>query len=213
MKRIRVLRRLRQTSQALFLVLFFYLLFMTRFKGSYTDLLSGPIRLDRPVRIFMEFDPLIALSTLLSTHSIYKGMLWALVVIAGTIILGRFFCGWVCPMGTLNHFTAFIFSGKKKKEKIRKNSTPRYQRGKYYILVGLLIMALLTSLQAGIMDPTSLLIRSMATAIFPALGVSLRALGALLRDTGVPSLQWLSGSIFYGLSGRGRGLPPGRRSF
>ena len=57
-----------------------------------------------PINAFLQFDPLVAVGTALSTHSLYSGLAWALVTIAVTMLLGRVFCGWVCPFGTLHQF-------------------------------------------------------------------------------------------------------------
>ena len=44
---------------------------------------------------------------LLTTGTLYAGLLWALVTVVLTILLGPFFCGWVCPFGTLHQFCGF----------------------------------------------------------------------------------------------------------
>ena len=47
-------------------------------------------------------------------HALYRGLLWSLVVLIPTLFLGRFFCGWVCPMGTLHHFFGSLKSESKR---------------------------------------------------------------------------------------------------
>ncbi|MFN2164675.1 MAG: 4Fe-4S binding protein, partial [Anaerolineae bacterium] len=54
-----------------------------------------------PVGWLLELDPLVGLATLLTTRTVYKGLIWGAVTLGWTAILGRFFCGWLCPMGTL----------------------------------------------------------------------------------------------------------------
>jgi polyferredoxin len=51
----------------------------------------------------LELDPLVALGNLLSTGTLSGALPWACLVVAGTLVFGRFFCGWVCPLGTLQH--------------------------------------------------------------------------------------------------------------
>ncbi|NIN12409.1 MAG: 4Fe-4S binding protein, partial [Gemmatimonadales bacterium] len=70
------------------------------------------IELPYPVSIALEFDPLAGLMTLLASGTLYKGMLWSLVILIPTIFIGRFFCGWVCPLGSLNHWMSEIRSGR-----------------------------------------------------------------------------------------------------
>lgn len=47
-------------------------------------------------------DPLAGAEAIISSRSLYKPMLWSLLIpIAVTVFLGRVFCGWICPMNTL----------------------------------------------------------------------------------------------------------------
>ena len=198
--------RLRRLSQILFLALFLYLLWATRFQGSYAGIPAGPIRLNRPVRIFLEFDPLILVGTLLSTHSIYRGLLWALAVTAGTLVLGRFFCGWVCPMGTLHHAASHLAWRGRPGAKGARNRRAGPQGIKHYVLAALLAAALVTSLQVGLLDPLCLLIRSLTTAVIPALARAARAAAAALASAGTDALAWLAGALSWAVSGWGLGL-------
>ena len=54
-----------------------------------------------PINWLLQLDPLVALGTLLTTKTLYAGLIWALVTVALTVMLGRFFCGWVCPWGVV----------------------------------------------------------------------------------------------------------------
>lgn len=47
-------------------------------------------------------DPLAGAEAVVSSRSFYKPMLWSLLIpVAITFLLGRVFCGWICPMNTL----------------------------------------------------------------------------------------------------------------
>lgn len=95
-----------------------------------------------PVNWFLQLDPLVAVATILSTQSLYRGLLWALVTVVLTILLGRFFCSWVCPFGTLHHFVGYLGRrAKKVSEKIRLNQYHPGQSIKYYLLIFLLTAA------------------------------------------------------------------------
>ena len=92
-----------------------------------------------PVNWFLQLDPLVALGTILSTGTLYAGLLWALVTIVLTVLLGRFFCSWVCPFGTLHHAVGYLGSrGKRAAEQVRQNRYRKAQSVKYVLLVLLL---------------------------------------------------------------------------
>lgn len=47
-------------------------------------------------------DPLAGLEAIVSSRSLYVPLLWSLLVpVAVSLVLGRVFCGWICPMNTL----------------------------------------------------------------------------------------------------------------
>ncbi len=96
-----------------------------------------------PVNWIIQLDPLAGLGTLLSTHSIYSGLIWGLVTILLTIIVGRFFCGWLCPFGTLHQFTGYVANRKKSPVlKAEKNRYKNAQNLKYIFLIFLLTAAM-----------------------------------------------------------------------
>lgn len=164
--RITTLRRL---SQILFFALFLFLLVRTEFRGSLRGS-AGDIRLPYPVSIFLEADPLLGLSHALATGSLYKGLLWSLVILIPTLFIGRFFCGWICPLGTLNHwFGSFRSEKKRGKQRIESNRYKRWQTWKYYILLFVLVSALFGEALVGILDPISLSVRSLGLSILPAI--------------------------------------------
>ena len=125
-----------------------------------------------PVNWFLQLDPLVAIGTILTTHTLYWPLLWALATIILTIIFGRFFCGWVCPFGSLHHFVGFLGNRKKTAaQKIQLNKYRKAQRIKYLILVAFLFMAAFPSigvtLQMGLLDPIPLITRSFNLVLLP----------------------------------------------
>ena len=111
---------------------------------------KGNDELGYPVRLFLDFDPLILLTTLLSAHAVAKAFLLSLVVIVLSILLGRVFCGWVCPLGTLNNIVGSF------RKKGQDGPGRNWHRVKYYLLTGILASALFTLRPVGLMDPISL---------------------------------------------------------
>ena len=177
MSRGRHLSRLRRAFQIAFLAAFFLLLFKSEFTGSFRGA-AGQIRLPWPVSLFLEADPLAATTTAIATHTLYRGLWWSLLILVPTFFLGRFFCGWICPLGTLNHFFGSLRSEKKRgKALLESNRYKRWQAVKYYVLAAVIVSALFGSLLAGLVDPISLTVRSLALSILP--GVSYTS-GAVL---------------------------------
>lgn len=151
--------RARLIVQAFFLGLFLFLAYMTSF---------GRMRGYR-VSLFLELDPLVAIGTALSTHSIYRDLVWGLLVAVATLLLGRFFCGWVCPFGTLLHLTGWLFGPRTTEQRIERNRYRPVNGLKYALLAAFIMAAAAGTLQLGLLDPMALLLRSLTTAVWPAL--------------------------------------------
>ena len=167
-----VIRKLvwaRRFAQVFFFALFCYLLFETGFRGNFTAT-DEPVRVALPVEGFLLADPYVALMTLLSTHTVYRGLLWSVGLVALTLAFGRVFCGWICPFGTLHHFFGWIFPSRygKGKQRIEQNKThPVRQRVKYYILFASLGAAMTGSAIGGLFDPICIAVRAIGLAVMP----------------------------------------------
>ena len=161
--------RLRAVSQIIFLSLFLFLLLRTDFRASPSGA-SDDLQLTAPVKLFFQIDPLVGISNALASRALYQGLLWSLLILIPTFFLGRFFCGWICPMGTLNHFFGSLKSESKRgKQLIESNRHKRWQNTKYYLLFAFLLAALFGTGIFGWLDPFSLLTRSLSLSIFPGL--------------------------------------------
>lgn len=171
---------LRRISQVLFLFFFLFLLVESRLpQNIYLEysLVSSEeqdIRLGYPVPLFFHMDPLVGISSVLSGHVLIKGFLWAAGVLILTLFLGRIFCSFICPLGTIHHGVSWIKPTLKGEHMIRANQKTPGQKIKYFLLIMVLAGALLGVNFTGILDPISLLFRSLALAVFPALGVALK---------------------------------------
>ena len=168
---IRVLRWARRISQGVFLAVFFVFLFQTTFRGTFSADPHATVRLPLPVEAFFFFDPFAAAITFLSTHTIYRGLLWSLVVVGLTLAFGRVFCGWICPFGTLHHVFAFLKPSRKGKgaKRIASNRTsPMRQRVKYYLLYASLGAAVVGSAAGGLLDPLCFSVRAIGLSVMPA---------------------------------------------
>jgi polyferredoxin len=181
----------RRFAQVFFLGLFVYLLFQTAFRGSFAARADTPVRLPLPVEGYLLADPFVAAMTLLSTHTVYRGLLWSVGLLALTLVFGRIFCGWICPFGTLHHFFAWILPSKKGRggPRVEANKTHEYQRAKYYLLYAFLLAALGGSAIGGLFDPICIAVRSIGLGVIPAAQyLTHRGLGAVTM-TGSRPLQ------------------------
>ena len=104
------IRTVRRITQGFFLLLFLWFCAASNLGEQWWQLRGWPINW------FLQLDPLVGLGTLLSTHSVYSGLLWGLATVALTIILGRFFCGWLCPFGCIHQMVGVLG---KRKQKVR----------------------------------------------------------------------------------------------
>jgi len=153
------LTTVRAIWQGFFLLLFVFLLAL---------LAAGDAR-DFPVTVFHHADPLSAVGTVLAGGTLPGALVWALGIIALTLVFGRVFCGWVCPLGTLQQLASWLFSPRSRRESLKVNRYRRWYAIKSYLLAFLLAAALAGALQTGLLDPLSLLARSLASAVWPLL--------------------------------------------
>ena len=175
-----VRRWLRLTNVRLVCQAFFFAAFILAVWATWTSRLGG-----YPVSRLLEMDPLVALSTVLSTGFLYRFLPWALVVLALTLIFGRVFCNWICPYGTLHHFVGWLFNVRKNKERWHSNRYRPIYSFKYGLLLALLILAALGALQIGLLDPICLMYRTFATALAPASDSLIDAFARLLGRFGL----------------------------
>ena len=141
---------------------------------------------------FLEIDPLVAIATAITTHTLYKGLAWSLVLLIPTLFLGRFFCNWVCPLGIINHFVGWVFNARDAKQKIESNRYRKIYAIKYYVLIGMLMAGVFGSLQIGLLDPICLLHRSLTGSLLPTLNMPAQS---IFGDYNMHHFGWVIGFI------------------
>jgi polyferredoxin len=176
------LQNLRRITQGIFLLLFVFLFLQTEAKGK--------DELGYPVKIFLDFDPLIFVTTILSTHTVQKAFYFSLLAIAATMILGRVFCGWICPLGTLNNIVGSF------RKRHPDNIGINRHRTKYYILMFLLAASVFSLQLAGIVDPLSLLIRSLSVSIYPAFNYGTKAVFDAIYSSNINGIVNISEAVY-----------------
>ncbi|MBI5834375.1 MAG: 4Fe-4S dicluster domain-containing protein [Armatimonadetes bacterium] len=153
--------RLRVGVQAFFLLLFLAAVWLTSF---------GRIK-GWPTSLFLEMDPLVGATTLLTTHTVYRAVLWSLGIVFLTLLVGRAFCNWICPMGTLLQLSGWLSRrGLPDKQRIEGSRYRRYFGTKFFILAFILAAALFGTAQNGLLDPQPTLYRSITIGVLPLLG-------------------------------------------
>jgi ferredoxin len=123
-----------------------------------------------PASLFLRMDPLV---TTVVSGGLRIGVtitFLGFVTLAISLLLGRVFCGWVCPLGTI--FDAYGWVLKRFRIRID-GPSPSWFRFKYYLLSIILIFALIGGVSPLMgFDPIVLLTRTAAAVLNPLLRTS-----------------------------------------
>lgn len=201
---------IRRICQTVFLLLFLFLLVESRLPGGPEGTYGGAplegqdLRIPEPVGLFFHLDPLVALTSLLGGRTLSAAFLWSGVTLLCTLVLGRVFCGFVCPLGTL--FQALGPRRAGAGSPGARPPTPPLRRANVLLLMGVLGAAFLGLNLAGLLDPISLLFRSLALSLFPAMGIGLKEAAealarneaTLLREIGYQGDRAVSSFLYEG---------------
>lgn len=156
-------RLVRQGVQIGTLLLFVYLLF-----GALHTRVAFPL-----ADLFFRLDSLAGLASMLAARRWIARIGLSLIPLGLTVALGRVWCGWLCPLGTLLEWVRFRRAASRRVH-------PRWRIVKYLLLVATLSAALFGNLTLLILDPLAILTRTMTVTILPALNYALTASGQVL---------------------------------
>ncbi len=108
----------------------------------------------------MHLDPLATLVEGISSRTLPEGWFLGLFTLVLTLVLGRVWCGWFCPLGTCLDLA--------RPHGNRGRETASWQRFKYLVLGAVVMAAILGNLTLMFLDPLTVFFRTMAAAIWPA---------------------------------------------
>ena len=155
-KIIRPLTLLRKISQCVFLGLLAYVLWATAY----------PLKLPVATEAVFWFDPFIVFLVSVCERMILPGFLWALLMVGLTFIFGRFFCGWICPFGSIQDMIRWVLPCRQRSLSDVQNVHLR--RYKFYILGLLAILSAFTFQAVWIFDPIVIAVRFISLNLIPA---------------------------------------------
>jgi MauM/NapG family ferredoxin protein len=170
-------RRVRQAVQILAFALYVYLLFAALQRRAAFPLAD----------LFFRLNPLVALSAMIADRAWSPRLALALGTLALTLLLGRAWCGWICPLGTLLEWVRLP------RISSLQSPSPRWRSVKYVLLLLILTMALFGSLALLIFDPITLFTRTMTAAVLPALNQAVTAAERTLYPVVFlrPAIDWV----------------------
>jgi ferredoxin len=145
-----------------------------------------------PHAIFLQLDPAAALLTGLASRTWIAGFGAALLLWAATVLLGRFFCGYVCPLGTvIDGVDCWIGDCHGRAA----GKPPLTRAGKFYLLAFLVGAALFGISFAHLAAPIPLVTRLIGLLVLPLVqglaDLGLAALAPLAQRLNWPQLLYL----------------------
>lgn len=176
-------QHLRSGVQIAVLTLFLYLLFATQ----------QELKTVIPHDLFFLVDPLAGISSMLSGHVwLVPLLIGGSILLTGTIVFGRAWCGWLCPLGSIIDWIPA-----RKPQKDRLDIAHSWRQVKNVALLAIICGALLGSLTLMIFDPVTMVFRTLAGGILPLLNSLLLTIETWLYHIGPiqTAVAWFDGSI------------------
>jgi polyferredoxin len=141
-----------------------------------------------PADIYLRLDPLLGLSAILSGREWIGRAAWSLILVGATLIVGRFFCGYVCPMGAVIDFLDPLLGSRKARSGLKREAS--WRKAKFFLLILFLSSSLAGLTLAYLMDPLPLLTRFYTFFLYPLLITLINFFLDLLRPL-ARALGWI----------------------
>ena len=162
----------RRISQIIFVLFFLMLFFQAAF----------PYKNFLPSDLFLRSSPLVALATLLATKKFIGTLVIAFLILFLSIALGRYFCGWICPLGTTIDFGDWL---SRKYRSNKTNPKRKLRNWKFSILIAILVAALFSVQLIWFFDPIVIMTRTVTTAIYPLFAFLTESVLNMLLSIGI----------------------------
>jgi len=120
---------------------------------------SAPLPPDALLRV----DPLAALAAMIASRQFLVRFIPGVALLLVAFLLGRFWCGWLCPLGTFIEWTSPASAAD------HRASRSGWRRLKYLVLILLLSWALWGGLTLLVLDPLTIFVRGIGTVVLPSL--------------------------------------------
>ncbi len=181
----------KKVVQALSLISFFTLLLLA----------ARPLIPWLPTDLFLRLDPLVFAGTLLASQEWVATLFPAVLILVSTLILGRFFCGYLCPMGITLDITDRLFTPSRSRLRDWVQNQARHLRNiKFWILLFILGTGLVGVSSVFLGAPLSLITRFYGLALYPfgvhAWDLKLEALFPAYLSLGWDSLAYAEVQIY-----------------
>lgn len=137
---------------------------------------AGDLVQSRSLDFFLRLDPSVTLVTAIASRNFLLHLFPAVILIVSTLILGRFFCGHICPMGTTLDFADSLFAVSLKTQE----PTVFLKPVKYLILIVITASAIPGVSYLYLVSPLSLITRFYGLIVLPLVNLIARTLHHLL---------------------------------
>ncbi|MCX7831878.1 MAG: 4Fe-4S binding protein, partial [Actinobacteria bacterium] len=180
---LKTFERSRIFLQVIFLISFSIILVFSIINDYYLKL----------IRLLLNADPLFYLSQSLANLKLSTGLSIAVFFVLFSLLLGRFWCGWLCPLGTILD----LFPRRKRKVSSRLNWLLSL---KHLFWSSILFLSLFGFQTLLVLDPLTIFIRTFAVILWPIIYYFLKFTEWLAYR--VPSLgeYWSNLSYSIGLT-------------
>jgi ferredoxin len=118
-----------------------------------------------PVSILLRIDPLVMTAVCGGMRMGITILLLGFVTLGVSLLLGRVFCGWICPLGAI--FDAYGWFLRRMRVRFE-GPSPSWYRAKFYLLIAICVFTVLGGVSPLLgLDPIVLLTRTMAAVLDP----------------------------------------------